>query len=538
MQAALKRAYRRLQGTFGRSKGEREEVWQRIKAMEQGVAGRERRRGTLDERPMLFFNASSHCTNFTFNSFVGMLTAWSMRLAGHPVRYLVCCGGLTKCRHGVDVNDPHRPPPCDRCVHHNLSLYASDMTIRLDPNEDLFAKEHNRVESLSLEELVDQQHDDIPIGQLCIPATRWVLRRHDLAAIPAGQIVLANFVVAARCFAQSLDEIFHRERPRAIVAFNGTFFPEATLRAVAERHQVPTVTYETGYRRLSAFFSRDVSTKYSIEVPSSFEMGPSEDRELDNYLRQRFAGKFTMGHVRFFPEMKTVDPELRNRASKYRRVVTVFTNVAFDTSQTHANTIFDNMFDWLDSTFDLAAASSEDLFIIRAHPDESRPGKQSQETIEQWLKGRGGDNHDNIVFFGPDDYVSSYELAQLSDFCIVYNSTIGVEATILGTPVVSGGLDKAWRENISHSPKSRAEYVQLVESFLRNGPPPVSEELQQRARRFLYYTHHYASFDFSPFIDHGERDAYRLRGFKVDALHPDRSAPIREIHEMAQQPLA
>ncbi len=44
-----------------------------------------------------------------------------------------------------------------------------------------------------------------------------------------------------------------------------------------------------------------------------------------------------------------------------------------------------------------------------------------------------------MVFVGPQETLSSYELIQKSKFVMVYNSTIGLEASIMGAAVLCAG---------------------------------------------------------------------------------------------------
>src|SRR5690606_5592487 len=118
--------------------------------------------------------------------------------------------------------------------------------------------------------------------------------------------------------------------------------------------------------------------------------------------------------IRFWPEMRGLDETWQQRLSAFRQVVPVFTNVIFDTSQPHANTLFPDMFAWLNALLDLIRAHPETLFVIRAHPDELRPGKESRETVAAWVEQHGVKNLPNVVFVGPREYLSSYELIQRS----------------------------------------------------------------------------------------------------------------------------
>jgi hypothetical protein len=92
---------------------------------------------------------------------------------------------------------------------------------------------------------------------------------------------------------------------------------------------------------------------------------------------------------------------------------------------------FQICFHWLDEVKTLIAQHSDTLFVIRAHPDEIRPGKESLETVTDWVVRNRVNLLTNVLYVGPDQYFSSYELIQNAKFVLVYNSTIGLEAAIM-----------------------------------------------------------------------------------------------------------
>ncbi len=88
-----------------------------------------------------------------------------------------------------------------------------------------------------------------------------------------------------------------------------------------------------------------------------------------------------MAGIRFWPEMRPISDAFWEKAKAFKQIVPVFTNVIFDTSQDHANVLFEDMFAWLDAVKVVIKANPETLFVIRAHPDETRPGKTSLESV-------------------------------------------------------------------------------------------------------------------------------------------------------------
>jgi len=158
------------------------------------------------------------------------------------------------------------------------------------------------------------------------------------------------------------------------------------------------------------------------------------------------------------------------------------------------------MFAWLDDVAPAIRRHPEILFVIRAHPDEDRPGKASQESVAEWVGAQGLERLENLVFFSPGTYVSSYELIERSKAVLVYNSSIGLEAAIMGVPVLCAGRARYAEIAPSLLPESEKEYRQRLESLLNADEIELAGETARKARAFLYTELNQASLDFSEFL--------------------------------------
>lgn len=190
------------------------------------------------------------------------------------------------------------------------------------------------------------------------------------------------------------------------------------------------------------------------------------------------------------------------------------------------------MFSWLDHLLEIVRQHPETLFVLRAHPDEARPGKASQESVSQWVARNHLDAIPNIIFVEPNQPLSSYDLIQRSKFVLVYNSTIGLEASILGIPVLSAGRARYTQLPIVFLPSTPQEYLQQLVAFLNAQEIPIPPEFKINARRFLYYQLFRSSL---PFSDYLEEDGIwpgfvRLKKFHPQSLTPDTSPAMRTIY--------
>ena len=308
------------------------------------------------------------------------------------------------------------------------------------------------------------------------------------------------------------------------------------MRSLALKHDIRVITHEAGIQPFSGFFTDGEATAYPVTIPTSFKLSKIQEQRLDTYLAQRFEGKFSMADVQFWPSMNGLSEEFLVDIKRYQQLVPIFTNVIFDTSQPHSNVLFPDMFTWLDSLLPNFKKYPKTLFVIRAHPDETRPGKSSQETVAEWAIRRDIHTFKNVRFINPEQYVSSYDLIKKSKFILVYNSTIGLEASILGTPVLSAGRARFTQYPTVYFPKTRSAYQKKLDEFLKikKLKPVPSHRIQ--ARRFLYYQLFRTSLSFEKYLEPDGiwRGFVKLSDFQPDDLRAENSETMRILIEGMQ----
>jgi hypothetical protein len=375
------------------------------------------------------------------------------------------------------------------------------------------------IAKLSVPELMNFEWQDIPLGSLCLPGLRWILRIHHLEDDENTRYLLREYILSAWNVARKFSDFLDQTQPRAVLVFNGQFFPEATARFIAQKRGIRVITHEVGLQPASAYFTEGEATAYPIHIPDEFELNDEQNAKLDAYLAKRFQGDFTMAGIKFWADMKRLDEPFLQKASEFKQIVPVFTNVIFDTSQPHANTVFEDMFQWLDLVLDAIRSHRDTLFVIRAHPDELRLRKSSRETVQGWVAGRGVDKEPNVVFVSPNETLSSYELIQKSKFVMIYNSTIGLEASIMGAAVLCAGKARFTQYPTVFFPQSVEAYKKELESFLNIEKIEVPIDFQRNGRRFLYYQLFRTSLPFGDFLGPSVRTTQtRLRSFTLDEL--------------------
>jgi len=230
--------------------------------------------------------------------------------------------------------------------------------------------------------------------------------------------------------------------------------------------------------------------------------------------------------------MKGLDVSFLQKASQFKQIVPIFTNVIFDTSQPHANTVFEDMFDWLDMTLGIIKEHLETLFVIRAHPDELRVRKASRETVAGWVETYRVTDLPNAVFVASNETLSSYELIQKSKFVMVYNSTIGLEASVMGAAVLCAGKARFTQYPTVFFPQTVDEIRSKTKEFLAAEKIEVPTEFKRNARRFLYYQLFRTSLPFGDFLEPSVRTTQtRLKSFGLEKLSPEQSNAFAVIFD-------
>ncbi len=107
------------------------------------------------------------------------------------------------------------------------------------------------------------------------------------------------------------------------------------------------------------------------------------------------------------------------------------------TEDNHITDAFSDQIEWLNMLRNYAKSRNDIQIVVRIHPREGK--KQfgfDSEHLKQ-LKEKFVENNPNFIIIWPDDPISSYDLMELADICLVSWSLMGQEAARLGIPVLS-----------------------------------------------------------------------------------------------------
>jgi len=426
-----------------------------------------------------------------FHQLVDGVIAHGLQLRGAECSFFTCAGGLSLC----DLAFEHlgvTPKHCDYCTDCSLKTIEAfgnprPYTLR-GLLSDAEIKEWSSRAILLSERPWEYVYKGVPVGELVALSLRHFLCLCTLPETPKIRDYWARMAVSACMLVDAFERLLERAKPDRIFMFNGLGFPEKVMRFLAERAGIPYTTYEMGLRpRTLGLAHNDVSNLFELGKEwrrfSDLALTREQSGQLDEYIGNRWEGRG--GLELYWPSMQGDKSTIRARLNvpEGAQLVTAFTNIIWDTAAQEQHLAFPSMLDWLKATIEyFGKHRPNDILCIRAHPAEAKYWVPSNERVMDELGKL--DLPKNLRIIAPEEDISSYEIARMSDLGLSYISTIGMEMAVMGGSVVVAGKPHYHGKGFTYSPETEAEYF----AFLAPGAVPAQLDPEQhaRARRYAY----------------------------------------------------
>lgn len=411
--------------------------------------------------------------------------------------YFILCDNLPMCSQR-DHKNPARNK-CDSCVRTNVDFLNFNGFPYVSIWNYLEAEDVVKAQQISstatLENFTAIRYCDLDIGRLQeVPLARYFFR-YSPDETEVGENTVKQFMYSAVLLTSALERIIDSLQPESILVPNGKTSWASLSIAVAERRGIKTISYENfssmasrcGQGRMWCFASDgplpDLKLGKAWENWKNVPLTDEENRTLDAYLLTRQKGSY------YYPNPKegleAIEEELGMELKS--PVVTLFSNVVWDTNVLQKDIIFPNIFEWIVETI-RAAKGQPYTLLIRIHPCEAGlkafGGFASRQPIMEEIHRRIPELPGNVRIIPPDSNISSYTLMSISEVSLVYTSTVGLETIISGKPAIVCSIPHYSRRGFTIDIKNKEEYL----SFLRDlsSIPSVTQEQVDLARRYTY----------------------------------------------------
>jgi len=369
--------------------------------------------------------------------------------------------------------------------HKDLSRYANIQELKNSMKQSLEKAGENLWEGY--------MYKDLNLKEMVGASFCRYLREYRIQHTPSNFRVLKDFLLSAALIEHLFLLVLEEQKPDLAILMNGKFFPERIAFELCKRKGIPVVTHERG-----ALIGTITLNWNAPVIPYSCEQGwksfhsrdltPLENKELDEYLYGRRFGKKMQ--VNFWPsiqeDVSSIETQLNVRFDEQPCDV-LFTNVIWDTAVYHEDTIFPSMFDWINETIRIYSGFKGRRLFVRIHPSEIRdPFLETVEKSRDSIYRAFPRLPENVIIIPPESNISSYTLIDKCQKVIVYTSTIGLEAAILGKPVIQCAHSNYSGKGFTIEPASGEEYERALREII-SLPPPNSKDLARRFAYLLYF---------------------------------------------------
>jgi hypothetical protein len=311
------------------------------------------------------------------------------------------------------------------------------------------------------------------------------MRATRVERLPEGTSAKEDLAVAADGVSQAATAVIDRFEPNVVFLLNGLFAAENSIRRVALERGLRAPTYEIAPRGGCLVLSQQTPAPYydTDELWSSLSGTLLSARQRADVLALLDARARGVGaHERYFDDPEEDLARLRGRLDlpAGRPVVTLFTNVSWDSATFARDVGFSSMFDWVVHAVRRAAELPELTLIIRIHPGEEIWG--TREHVEAEVLDALGRLPDNVRIVPAAEPLSSYALVDLSNLVLTYTTTLGLEAATRGKAVAVAGQTH-YRARGFTIDLAGPEHLAAV---LADPPGPLDEKRTELALRYAF----------------------------------------------------
>jgi hypothetical protein len=421
------------------------------------------------------------------------LIAEALRIRGAKVFIWTCGVSMPICH---ITNSSEAPPmPCSSCQGlqketlgcSNLNWITTAQFLQSGELQQM----SDSVSKLSLTEILKYQKDGINVGEMARDSMNWFNRTVQIPDKPESIKMLRNFLLLAKTSCIAGERVLSKLKPDVLFMVNGIFTEERIVRSLGERLNIPYVTYERAFGLNHFVFSRNkLANHYDLsehwEKFAKTTLSSNQANKLHKFLARWRTGKGTVVKYWNDPEHREEVIKRRFNITDERKVVTLFTNVVWDTAAFDRDIAFDDMWDWICSTIKKIEESNDLHLLIRVHPAEVRlEGRETKDRIVERLAKEFPNLPQNISIIPPDDDTSSYRLIEYSSMVLVYTSTVGLEASISGKKVIVAGDTHYRGKGFTMDPETKSQYFSFIDTG-RASEPSLEKEKTEKAELYAY----------------------------------------------------
>lgn len=465
----------------------------------------EKKHTFLPKNKAILFNTQYHW----YHSWIDYTMAAALKYRGYEIKMMIC-DGLPYCEQETFTI---KRPSCEDC-YRTTKKRADLFGVNSIAISDLISNEKiieigKLVDSKTIDELKDYKYLGVDVGLMALRNFTHFYRG-VAEIVKERENVFRKCIESALIICESTNDLIKNISFDKVISPNGKFIQSGIALELSKNSQIDFFTWDMFNQNGAAIFSKnDIAHDQKIDDiwPEIQNKGitPTQVNKVNHYYGLQ--SKSLNTPFKYYDD-KVVDDlaEIRTILSldSQSKLITLFTNVEWDSTAMGQNHAYFDMFDWVTSIIDFVLDAEGIDLVIRAHPGESkvpRHLKTESQICERVLR-KYKKLPTNIKLVKPESNLSSYALSKLSDVSMVYTSTLGLEFALMGirpwvaaTPYYSG---KGFTIDIK-------SHDQFIDFFLGSSTSSKLNDKEIESARILAYTIKFCRFFQYPVFDDNGR---------------------------------
>lgn len=418
---------------------------------------------------------------------------------GYDVTHVICGGGLPVC--GMENKKTMRPD-CADCILMAEGLAAAYGAKFVRLGSPAGHRDCGRlISSLSAktpEEVREFVHDEIPYGRLCMEDyTQYAHAKYELDDIAEEEPARTVWVkgIATQVLLHDAVKGFHAQKRHDIaVVSNGKSFAYTGVYKSLRRLGVDTVTWDETPTYYNSFIFKENDYANEVHIDRLFEStrGALDNIDYKGAVDGYFRRWEEEGHHTFkyyaapLSDTAEIEREIGRKFSDYAKVVTLYTNITWDTAALGRDRAFHDMADWLAAFVRAVAGRKDTLLLVRSHPAEDKVPMRcrTMQKVGDCILEKVGSLPSNVVVIPGSSDISSYKLFRISDINSVYTTTLGLEMALQGVGPYVAGLTHYGSKGFTNEIMSGAEVDEILKTCREDNM--LDEGRKDVAYRYAY----------------------------------------------------
>jgi hypothetical protein len=333
-------------------------------------------------------------------------------------------------------------------------------------------------------EIAAQSHLDV----------QYTLQREDVDTEhdPQAAAIFALRYGRNRIAAANAFNLLARGEYDAVIIPNGSILEFGAVYRAARFAGVPTVTYEFGEQRQRVWIAQndevmrqDTSALWSVvrDIP----LTAGERITINELFQARRGGRTWEQFNRQWQASQSEGAQIARGKlglDPTKAVALLCTNVVGDSLALNRQIFSAGMEDWLRETVEIFSRFTEYQLVVRVHPGELLgAGHPSVEIVKDALP----QPPEHVIVVPPESEINTYDLIELAHLGLVYTTTVGLEMSMHGVPVIVAGSTHYRGKGFTDDPGSWDEYVETLQRRLAEVPGRrLPDEVVDLAWRYAY----------------------------------------------------